>query len=129
MTGWKRTTVAFALTLLAAQGAAQAGLPEPRRDADGRPIIEGPVASGVYHRVRIVSPTVGVHAVLPTTITDSVIEAPVCVSSSGRGLTLRGNLLDCNLCIEFTEGLLIDIVIADNTCKGFGTSRPDILGW
>ncbi len=129
MDGWKQTRAVYALTLLAALEPLLAGVPEPRRDADGRPIIEGPVASGVYHRVRIVSPTVGVHAVLPTTITDSVIEAPICVSSSGRGLTLRGNVLDCNLCIEFTEGLLIDIVIADNTCKGFGTSRPDILGW
>jgi hypothetical protein len=83
----------------------------------------------VYSGVRIVSKSVGVYAILPTTIVDSVIEAPVCVSSSGRNLTLRGNVLDCALCIEFTEGFLDNNNIGDNHCTGRGSNRPDVVGW
>jgi hypothetical protein len=98
-------------------------------DASGRMILQGPVGSGIYSQVHIVSKSVGVFAVLPTTIVDSVIEAPVCVSTSGRNLTLRGNVLDCALCVEFTEGFVANNTIADNTCTGRGTNRPDVLGW
>lgn len=85
---------------------------EAPRDANGLAIIKGPVASGIYSRVHIVSETVGVFAILPTTITNSVIEAPVCVSTFGRNLTLRGNVLDCALCIEFGDGFLANNTIA-----------------
>lgn len=102
---------------------------EAPRDANGRVILQGPVESGIYSQVHIISESVGVFAILPTTIVDSEIEAPVCVSTSSRNLTLRGNVLNCALCIEFTDGFLLDITIADNLCMGQGTNRPDILGW
>lgn len=98
-------------------------------DANGREIIHGPVASGKYAHVHIVSKTVGVFAILPTSIVDSEIEAPVCVSTSSRNLILQGNVLNCALCIEFTDGFLLDINIADNVCMGQGTNRPETLGW
>lgn len=93
------------------------------------PVLEGPLPSGHYHRVRIQATTVGVYATQPTAITDSVIVAPVCVVSSGRGLTLRGNRLDCEVCVEFTEGVLADLDIRDNEGRCRGSNRPDVLGW
>lgn len=110
-------------------GAAQAQEEDSPRDGNGRIIVHGPVTSGVYSRVHIVSKSVGVYAILPTTIVDSVIDAPVCVSTSGRNLTLRGNVLNCALCVEFTEGFLGNNTFADNTCTGRGSNRPDVVGW
>lgn len=123
-----RTILLFAATLCCANmlQASEAQMP---RDADGRTILRGPVSSGVYIGVHIVSDSVGVYAVLPTTIVDSVIEAPVCVSTSGRDLTLRDNILDCALCVDFGDGVLLNNAIANNTCTGRGTNRPDVLGW
>lgn len=102
---------------------------EAPRDANGREMLQGPIESGHYAHVHIVSKTVGVFAILPTTIIDSEIDAPVCVSTSSRNLTLRGNVLNCALCIEFTDGFLLDIAIEDNVCMGQGTNRPEVLGW
>jgi hypothetical protein len=110
-------------------GAAQAQEENTPRDDDERILVHGPVGSGVYSRVHIVSKSVGVYAILPTTIVDSVIEAPVCVSTSGQNLTLRGNVLNCALCVEFTEGFLGNNTISENTCTGRGSNRPDVLGW
>lgn len=108
---------------------ALANEPNSQRDTAALPTLRGPLPSGQYHGVRIVSDSVGVIAIHATTIVNSVIEAPVCVLSSGHELTLRGNLLNCELCVEFTEGLLLNLQIADNQCNGRGTNRPDILRW
>ncbi len=123
-----RHALAYGVALCCASSPLAQELDAPR-DGSGRLIMQGPVPSGVYTRVHIISQSVGVVAVLPTTIVDSVIEAPVCVSTSGRNLTLRGNVLDCALCIEFSDGFLLNNTIVDNTCTGRGTNRPDVLGW
>ena len=42
-------------------------------------------------------------------ISDSLIEAPVCVQFNGpSGLMMSGNTLDCNLGVEFTSDMLMD---------------------
>lgn len=102
----------------------------PERDRDGRRIVRGPVPGGYYDNVRIVSSTVGVIAGRGgATITNSVIEAPVCVRAEGFGLTMRNNTLLCNLCVEFTGSVLVQNVLAQNQCSGRGTNRPDVFGW
>lgn len=101
---------------------------EKQRDDMGREVIRGPVGSGYYDNVRIISDSVGIQGD-SVTVTNSVIEAPVCVRTSGLGTTLRNNILMCNLCIEFTDSVLINNTLIDNHCSGQGTNRPDVFGW
>lgn len=102
---------------------------EVKRDVAGLRIVQGPVGPGFYSKVRIVSSTVGVDAYATTTIVDSVIEAPVCVRSTGQHLLVRNNVLKCGLCVEFTGGPLIDNTLSNNRCIGRGTNRPEVFGW
>jgi hypothetical protein len=99
------------------------------KDTAGRKILKGPVSGGFYSNVHIISDSVGVLAYGPTTIMNSVIEAPTCVKSGGHGLSLQSNELNCNLCVEFTGSVLIDNQLISNRCSGRGTNRPDVFGW
>ncbi len=96
-------------------------------DAQGRQIVRGPVFGGNHDSVHIVSNSVGVIAGPGTSITNSVIEAPVCVQSDGNRLHLNSNHLQCDLCVEFTTRVLLNVVLAHNTCSGRGTNRPDVF--
>lgn len=100
-----------------------------RYDAGGREIIYGPVSGSYYNNVRIISNSVGIYARGSTIIRNSVIEAPICVESSGVGLNLQGNELKCNLCVKFTGSFFMDNTLSSNRCAGKGTNRPDIFGW
>jgi hypothetical protein len=33
------------------------------------------------------------------------------------------------LCVEFTTRVLLNVVLAHNTCSGRGTNRPDVFKW
>lgn len=103
-----------------------------RTDGTGRKVINGPVGPGFYSNVRIVSGSVGIDAPQDfsvVTVVNSVIEAPVCVRTSGYNTVLRNNELRCGLCVEFVGGALIGNELTNNTCTGRGTNRPDIFGW
>lgn len=88
------------------------------RDEQGRKIIKGPVGADFYTNVHIISQNVGVIAYGPTSISNSMIEAPVCVQTSGQWLTLNNNELLCDLCIEYLHGPVIENSIVNNTCAG-----------
>lgn len=102
----------------------------PEKDAQGRAIIRGPVnASGFLKNVHIISNTYGVVALSPLMITNSLIEAPVCVQFNGAsGLTMSGNTLDCDLGVEFTSDVLMDHALYNNTVRGQMTNKPDVFG-
>ena len=102
----------------------------PKKDAQGRTIIRGPVNSGEFLKnVHIISDTYGVVALSPVMISDSLIEAPVCVQFNGpSGLMMSGNTLDCNLGVEFTSDMLMDHSLFNNTVRGQMTNRPDVFG-
>lgn len=99
-----------------------------QRDSEGRKIILGPVGSGHYNNVRIISASVGVSG-NTVSVTNSVIEAPVCIQTYGDGVRVTNNTLLCDLCIEFTGGMLTNNTLANNRCSGRGTNRPDVFGW
>lgn len=94
-----------------------------QRDRSGKEIIYGPVPSGFYTNVHIISQSVGVEAYGPTSISDSVIEAPVCVSSSGQWLSMTNNQLYCGLCIEYAPGPVVGNTITNNICSGRWSNR------
>lgn len=85
--------------------------------------MRGPVYSSYLDHVHIISDSYGVIASGGATITNSVIEAPVCVQSSGMGLHLTNNTLDCNLGVEYTGGIVLDNYIVGNRVRGRLTNR------
>lgn len=93
-------------------------------DNMGREIIRGPVGGGYYNNVHIISDSVGIEG-SSVTVTNSVIEAPVCIRTGGMGASVSGNTLSCRLCIEFTGSLLMDNTLINNSCAGQLTNRPD----
>lgn len=97
------------------------------KDSAGREIIRGPVSSGIYSNVHIISDSIGVNGFGPTMISDSVIEAPICVRSTGQGLSLQNNVLNCDLCVEFMPGALMNNSLISNQCAGRLSNRPDIF--
>ncbi len=97
-------------------------------DRAGLKLIRGPVYGGFYDRVHIVSNSVGVNS-YTATVTNSVIEAPICISTSGIDSFISNNTLNCNLCIEFTGTIILNNSLTSNNCSGTGTNRPDIFGW
>lgn len=99
-----------------------------KTDRLGLPIVQGPLMGGYYDGVHIVSDSIGVIANGPTTISNSVIEAPVCVQSSGNGLRLSNNTLICELCVEFVGRALYQNILMYNQCSGRLTNRPDQFG-
>jgi hypothetical protein len=112
--------------LLANPAIGQPSLPD--RDAAGRKILRGPVGDGIYQDVRIVSDSVGIagRVIVVRTV---VIEAPVCIRTPGQGVYVADSLLNCSLCIEFTDSVLINNTLMNNRCSGRGTNRPDVFGW
>ncbi|WP_124529481.1 hypothetical protein [Burkholderia sp. Bp8991] len=98
------------------------------RDANGRVIMKGPVGGLNFNNVHVISDTVGVIG-RPAIVTNSVIEAPVCIQSSEPGAFIDNNILNCNLCIEFLDRVLINNVLKNNQCAGQGTNRPDVFHW
>lgn len=91
-------------------------------------VLKGPVGNGTYIGVVIESQTVGVMGDQITLI-DSTVRAPVCVRTPGSGVTIKGNTLDCALCVEFTSNVVVGNTLVNNRCAGRGTNRPDIFGW
>jgi hypothetical protein len=98
------------------------------QDEDGRQIIRGPVYGGYYDNVHIISNSVGVEAA-SVTVTNSVIEAPICIRVGGVGATVTNNTLTCDRCIVFTSSVLMKNRLVSNRCSGVGTNRPDVFGW
>lgn len=90
-------------------------------------VIKGPVFSGYYDYVHIVSKSVGVYAYGPTVISNSVIESPICVVSDGNTLQMHNNILKCNLCVRFDGQVLVNNDLSFNNCGGVFTNRPDIF--
>lgn len=101
---------------------------EKTLDKMGREIIKGPLGSGSYNNVHIISDSVGIQGEL-VMITNSVIEAPLCIRTRGLHSLIENNILICNLCIEFTDRVLIGNRVVYNECSGQGTNRPDVFGW
>ena len=98
------------------------------RDEKGREIIRGPVGNGSYINVHIISDSVGIQG-QSVMVVNSIIEAPVCIRAGGQGAIVSNNSLLCNLCIEFTDRVLVNNILANNRCSGKGTNRPDVFGW
>ena len=96
---------------------------KPQYDKAGRKIIRGPVHERYLNNVHIISDSYGVIAMDGAIITDSVIEAPICVKSSGRGLTLKRNELNCQLGVEFTGSILMDNTLMSNSYAGTLSNR------
>ena len=128
----RRTTLVLAAVTIAASFTITAQEPKQpsgeTRDSMGKKMIRGPVGAGHYDNVHIISDSVGVQG-LVVTVTNSVIEAPVCIRTGGQDAQIINNILVCNLCIEFTESVLLGNVLMDNRCSGRGTNRPDVFGW
>lgn len=127
----RRTLAIAMLVFLAPQFAVgqQQGRPnEKPRDKMGKEIIKGPVGSGYYNNVHIISDSVGIQG-YSVMVTNSVIEAPVCIRTGGQDVTVSNNILICNLCVEFTDSALINNTLDNNQCLGQGTNRPDVFGW
>lgn len=91
-------------------------------------VIKGPVGNGTYIRVLIESDSVGLIGDQIVLI-ESTVRAPVCVRTPGRGVTIKGNNLDCALCVEFTSQVIVGNTLVANRCAGRGTNRPDVFGW
>lgn len=89
-------------------------------DAIGRQIMRGPLPSGVYSFVHIISDSVGIDGGYgPVTVTNSVIEAPICVRTSGIDIAVTNSKLLCQLCIQYTtEGMRMGNVFIDDICAG-----------
>lgn len=103
--------------------ATEAGVVKPAYDNAGRQIIYGPVRERHLSNVHIISNSYGVVAMDGAVITDSVIEAPVCVQSSGLGLTLKRNDLNCQLGVEFTGSILMNNTLDSNRFSGRLSNR------
>jgi len=90
--------------------------------------IKGPASAGYYNYVHIVSRSIGVYAYGPTIISNSVIDAPICVVSDGYFLQMHNNILRCQLCIRFDGRVLMNNHLDYNNCAGAFTNRPDVFG-
>lgn len=77
--------------------------------------------------VHIVSNSYGVKAEMDASISNSVIEAPICVITQGLGLKLTSNHLLCDLAIKFTGTALFDNQFIDNIYSGAYTNRSDLF--
>ncbi|WP_157656004.1 hypothetical protein [Burkholderia ubonensis] len=111
-----------------AQQRNQKQLDGKQRDEMGREIIRGPVSGVYFNNVHVISDSVGIRG-WSVVVTNSVIEAPVCIRTSGQSSTISNNDLKCDLGIEFTEAALIRNTLTNNRFTGRGTNRPDVLGW
>lgn len=99
------------------------------KDRDGREIVYGPILVNqpLYSNIHVISDSYGFVAKGAVRIENVVIEAPVCVRSSGYGLRLIGSDLYCRLGVEFTERALINNEISNNRVAGQLSNRPDVF--
>ena len=86
-------------------------------DNAGRQILRGPQPAGYYNNVHIISNSVGVEGT-NLTVSDSVIEAPVCIKTQGMGVTVTGSTLNCGVCVEYTGGFISGNIFMNNNCTG-----------
>lgn len=100
-----------------------------QRDNQGREIIRGPIKADMpfYKNIHIISNTYGIIADGGVDISNVVIEAPVCIRSSGYGLHLSESDLYCDLGVEFTGNMLINTQFYNNRYSGKFTNRPDVF--
>jgi hypothetical protein len=98
-------------------------------DRDGREIVYGPIIANqpLYSNIHVISNSYGIIAKDAVRIENVVIEAPVCVLSSGYGLRLVSSDLYCELGVEFTDRVLMNNEISNNRVAGQLTNRPDVF--
>lgn len=93
-------------------------------DKQGRKILNGPLPAGKYNSVHIISNSYGIIADAKTEITNSYIEAPVCVQANGySGLYIERTFLNCDLSVEYTSALITGNVFLDNEYTGRFSNR------
>lgn len=99
------------------------------KDQAGREIVYGPIIADqpLYSNIHVVSNSYGIVAKGAVRIENVVIEAPVCVRSSGYGLRLVGSDLYCKLGVEFTDSVLMNNEISNNRIAGQLSNRPDVF--
>lgn len=121
----------FILLNMTCIGVAIAATPSKAKyDSGGRKYIYGTVPAGYYDNVHIVAKKYGVNADSNTTITNSVIDAKTCVITPGDvGLTLRDNLMNCRIGVEFTGNRISDNDFEHNKVNGQLSNRPDVMGY
>jgi hypothetical protein len=119
---------ALANTPLAAQATAPIESNGANAQCQGLQVIQGPIESGFYNNVCIISNSVGVENADDATINNSIIIAPVCVELNGSGLSMSGDTLHCNLCVKFDSGFISGNSLQGNSCDGQLTNRPNIFG-
>jgi hypothetical protein len=98
----------------------------PEKDERGKKYVIGPVPGGVYENVHIVSDSVGING-YPITLKNSIVDARICIKSTGRNTLLVGNELNCDLAIEFTGNILMNNTFINNRYRGQFTNRPDVF--
>ena len=87
-------------------------------DRYGLEKVVGPVRDRVVRGKHIVSDTVGVISD-PAIVINSIIEADVCIVTSGRSFVLVNSLLICRQCIKFNPpNQLVNATAQDSTCVG-----------
>lgn len=94
------------------------------RDSDGRQILRGTQVTGSFDNVRIIADDVGIyHSFNMLWVSNSVIEAPVCIETVGSNLKLSNNTFICDLCIKLTSGVNMLNEIYNNECSGQFSNR------
>ena len=94
-------------------------------DTQGRRIVRGPIQSSNVNNLRIVSDSVGIVSNVGVTVSNSVIEAPVCMSVPSVGNLVTNNVLNCDLGIEFGPGPLLNNRLFNNQYRGQLSNRPN----
>lgn len=96
-------------------------------DQQGREIIHGPIKADMpfYRNIHVISNSYGIITKGAVEISNVVIEAPVCIQSSGYGLHLSNSDLYCELGVEFTENFLMNNQFYNNRYSGRLSNRPD----
>lgn len=100
---------------------------EQLRDDSGRLIIHGPVYGNYYNNVHIISQSVGVYSTSPVYIENSYIQAPVCISAPSQGNRVISSEFNCNLGVEFRDGLLLNNRLIKIRFRGQFTNRPNVF--
>ncbi len=133
MPAFERVWVAIASVFLSMAATATSAQDSelPAHDNKGRLMMVGPVHLQEGQRlsnVHIVSRGYGVIAEPGARVSDSVIEATICVRPEGIGIALMGNVLYCQLAVEFTGSVLLGNVFLDNRYSGIFSNRPADFG-
>lgn len=102
------------------------GVPQPEDyDNQGRRIVRGPVQSSNINNLRIVSDSVGIVSNVGVRVSNSVIEAPICMSVPSVGNLITNNVLNCDLGINFGPGPLLNNRLFNNQYRGQLSNRPN----